>query len=324
MKIAKLFLLVLLGSSSGSLAAESIRQLRGASNNATIVGSVDFDDLNDHGHRHLKSRGDSCSFWDGCGQGLKCINGKCYGVPRYLDEPCGPLHGCDSGLSCDPKQGFKCKPHRKVGEKCYAGAPCEDGLKCMLINPTKALSICAYDADRLKNLNYDNPSSYDTQQCNKLRIPDKSVTETEIFGTGGDAGFFYGRSWEYGHIYGSEGCFACYKTTCDNFEFGFGAGGYVYHGVSIEQVVCPGDKSCSDNQLKPCSSDNDCGGTCEPCYSADGESLEQSLGAGMFVNAASILSKSLSKSKDTVTDLDYGTGVAYGIGLDVSVGLGGK
>ncbi len=165
-----------------------------------------------------RQAGEPCSLGFSCGEGLSCQPGsqKCYHSPRQLGEPCSAGYGCAPGLSCQPGSQKCYHSPRWPAEPCSAGYSCGPGLECI------PFAQRCYPA-----LGDPGDESY----CLGLRsrpLADFAVRSgaTYTYGTGvsGSAGF--ATSQEVGVVYGQDGEYGCYVTSCQGWASDVSTSGY--------------------------------------------------------------------------------------------------
>jgi hypothetical protein len=81
-----------------------------------------------------------------CKEGLACVNGTC-AMPGTGGQPCMSLIGaCASGYYCPGNAGMPstCAPSVAAGQACAEYNACQDGLRCVGLNPTMmgAMGTC--------------------------------------------------------------------------------------------------------------------------------------------------------------------------------------
>jgi hypothetical protein len=135
---------------------------------------------------------------------LSTIAGPAWAAQGY-GEGCSLFNQCDDGLSCQP---FKHKCYtspREVGEPCSAGFGCGDGLTCKLFRCVPA-DLEWNDDQRCKAFYSENIAS---------RVRAKKMAKS--FGQGSTFSLPLTGSLEIGVVYGANGEFGCYETTCGGF-----------------------------------------------------------------------------------------------------------
>ena len=120
-----------------------------------------------------------------------------------------------------------CRDKKGVGESCDILTPCEEGLICRAVSLSE--SKCFADLD----------GAVSAEECLAFfdrNVLDLAVNATPIvgeqgeslfFGYGGTAGFIGQASEVRGVVYGRDGCYGCYQTSCDGFELSAGFSGLI-------------------------------------------------------------------------------------------------
>jgi hypothetical protein len=134
----------------------------------------------------------------------------CAHDPRELGEPCGPLAPCRDGLRCGIE--LLCKEPSKVGEGCLIGSDCEDGLDCRpcFVDGCPSPFACFPRGDErlfgeAECLAYYSPALQRAAERSGL---------TRSFGYGSAVAVGASESFEMGTVYGQDGRYGCYLTTC--------------------------------------------------------------------------------------------------------------
>lgn len=199
---------------------------------------------------HVKAGGlgDTCYAWNPCDAGLTChpFLQKCYNSPRAEGQPCSLGFGCGGGLTCEAgsqvcvgpqdhggachltrqcAEGLSCQPGvqrcynspRTVGEPCSAGFACSEGLTCYA-----GIQKCFPDNFEPSDRNACF-ALYDAATANTANNSDITTT----YGYGFSAsGLAPGGSTEVGVVYGNEGQYGCYLSTCGGFGFDLSISGF--------------------------------------------------------------------------------------------------
>jgi len=135
----------------------------------------------------------------------------CAHDPRELGEPCGPLAPCRAGLRCGIE--LTCKVPSKVGEGCLIGSDCEDGLEC------RACFVDGCPSPFACFPQVDGPQLFDEAECLLYYSPGvqqlaMSSGLTHTFGYGSAVAAGIGGSFQVGTVYGQDGSYGCFLTTC--------------------------------------------------------------------------------------------------------------
>jgi hypothetical protein len=228
----------------------------------------------------------------------------CAHDPRELGEPCGPLAPCRSGLRCGIE--LVCKEPSKVGEGCLIGSDCEDGLDCRacFVDGCPAPFTCFATAN--------GPQLFGESDC--LRYYSDAVQQRAIdsgltlsFGYGSAVAAGVGGSYEVGTVYGQDGSYGCYLTTCVGGTVDVEIGSFVsvgfytsfenFQGTSVAIVEEAGDGlSFSTSQVL--------GNTGALIGTADALSIEASLApitAGVYDCDTTVNSFSIEPPSTTTT-----------------------
>ena len=244
-----------------------------------------------------------------------------------------------------------CRNKRGVGENCDPTFdPCEDGLVCRAVAVFE--SKCFADLE----------DAVSNEQC--LSFFDRDVLddavaatplngdlgETMSFGFGSAGGLIAQSSNVRGVVYGRDGCYGCYHTQCEGWEFSVGFSGVIEVGRSTEHLLCPGPTVCDNDRGTVCADDSDCtggsfcaafactnnptqactmdsncpgSGTCRRCNTFDGESFIQIISVGTpleFVGVSETISFANCGNifDESTTCEQVGTGESIAIGFTLS------
>lgn len=175
----------------------------------------------------------------GCEDNLVCTLAlECAHQPARLQETCDVTNPCAEGYFCQPGIPQRCVKRRTLGEGCSAVNPCEDGYSC------EACFTQGCNAPFQCFLN-NNEGVITEQQCRKLYSPaiSRSIQKSAVpfahtYGTGGSSVAAVGLGKEIGVVYGKQGGFGCYESTCLIGGLALGAGVYGNVGLfeSVESV----------------------------------------------------------------------------------------
>jgi len=129
--------------------------------------------------------------------------------------------GCEGGcrldcdgciLTCERDCNSICRPFKKIGESCIPLFDrCADGLTCWPFPMPGESELQCFPSD--------NDDLYDDETCRKFYSP--GIHETVIndgtalsFGTGGASAVGIAETLEAGNVYGPDGSYGCYLSTC--------------------------------------------------------------------------------------------------------------
>lgn len=176
-----------------------------------------------------KSAGEDCSLLvpNMCAEDLECdgSTSKCANVPREEGQGCGLADPCASEYFCTSPIAGICKEKYGAGQQCAESWECKDGLDCRL--SSDMVSRCYPQEGHEK---------FDRETCLAYRNPGvaedvKASGSAQTYGYGSAAAVGIGASDQVGVIYGSDGRFGCFLSTCIGGESNAGIKDYAAMGV---------------------------------------------------------------------------------------------
>ncbi len=211
-----------------------------------------------------------------------------------LQEIVLPLCGDDGAPDCEGGAFTWCERPKKIGDECginIGGSTCKSNLTC--VTTELGQGICFDKTD--ENLSAAQCQfNFDRQALNNAvvgtNLHDGGLGNTTTWGFGASASFLASTATERGVVYSRDGCFGCYVTDCDGFTFSIGLDSFFTTGQSIENMFCPDSGMvCSNAPARECVTDAGClsGGTCEPCFSFDGQTWSVVAGFSTVIDIIS-------------------------------------
>ncbi len=207
--------------------------------------------------------GDACHATRPCGSGLTCQPGvhRCYHSPRQEGEPCVAGFPCGNGLHCEAGAQV-CRKAVGVGDACHATRPCGEGLSCQpgihkcYHSPRRVTDPCSAGFECGKGLVCQAfsqrcfPGDFSWSNRNScLSVRDEAIANeakrsgiTTTYGAGSaQTAFAISMSEEIGVVYGSQGEYGCYFTTCGGFVSDLSISAYGAVGEYESYSVVAGD-----------------------------------------------------------------------------------
>ncbi len=180
--------------------------------------------------------GGRCEACKGAGESCGVLGGRCVHFPAEEGEICD-LDGlggaaCGPGLTCQAGIPQICVLKKSIGEACFSTTNCLDGLECWPFYQ----QCFPEGGERL----------FDDEQCRSWYRPSVHQDAMDAglafsFGYGSAVSVVLGATYEIGIVYGPDGSYGCYLSTCTGIKSDVEIGSFACVGFSTSYDTFRGD-----------------------------------------------------------------------------------